>query len=97
MINIVANPLTLLSPKINKIIAEINVVILESKIVINEFLFPNLKAIFNFVPLYNSSLIREKLITVASTAIPIPMTSAAIPGKVSTPPINQNTRKVIAV
>ena len=59
IINSVANPFTLLSPKINSIIATIKVVKLESKIVQNEFLFPNWKAISNFVPLYNSSRIRE--------------------------------------
>ena len=40
IINIVANPLTLLSPKIIKIIATKRVVTFESKIDINEFLLP---------------------------------------------------------
>ena len=89
IINKVANPLTLLSPKINRIIATINVVKLESKIVQNDSLFPNWKAISKSVPLYNSSRIREYVMTFASTAIPIPMTNAAIPGRVNTPPISQ--------
>ena len=40
IINIVANPLTELSPNINNIIAIINVVTLESSIELNEFLIP---------------------------------------------------------
>ena len=40
IISIVANPLTVLSPNINKIIATNKVVMFESKIAINEFLLP---------------------------------------------------------
>ena len=65
--------------------------ILESSIVPKEDFEPSLKASCRLLPLYNSSLIRENVITLASTAIPIPNTTAAIPGKVKTPPINQNT------
>ena len=63
----------------------------------SEVLDPSLKACFRLLPLYSSSLILEKVITLASTAIPIPRTKAAIPGRVNTPPINQkikNTKKV---
>ena len=97
IINIVANPFTLLSPKINKIKATINVVKLASIIVPIEFLFPFLKAVSKETPFNNSSLIRSKLITLESTAIPIPKITAAIPGNVNTPPTNQKVAKVNTV
>ena len=55
-------------------------------------LVPSLTASGKLLPLCNSSLIRENVITFESTAIPIPNTKAAIPGSVNTPPINQNTK-----
>ena len=97
MINIVANPLTLLSPKINKIRATTKVVKLPSRIEAKEFLLPFLTALFNLLPFFNSSLILEKLITLESTAIPIPINTAAIPGKVRTPPTSQNIANTSAV
>ena len=93
----VANPLILLSPKINKMIAAIKVVILASIILFKEPLFPFLQACDKLFPLYNSSLILAKLITVASIAMPMPITIAAIPGSVKTPPTNQKTKSVTNV
>ena len=87
IINIVANPLTLDCPRINNIIATIIVVILASNILDNDSLLPNVTASFNFFPIFNWSFILSKLITDASTAIPIPRSIAAIPGNVSVPSI----------
>ena len=41
----------------------------------------------NFFPIFNWSFILSKEITLASTAIPIPRSIAAIPGRVNTPSI----------
>ena len=91
IINIVANPLILDSPKLNIIIATINVVIFESIIALKLDLEPSLKALGRLFPFNNSSFILANVITLESTAIPIPRTNAAIPGRVSTPPTTQNT------
>ena len=87
IINIVAKPLTLDSPNINKIIATIMVVILASMILVKEFLLPSSVASSKLLPIFKCSFILSKLITLASTAIPIPSSIAAIPGRVNTPSI----------
>src|SRR5699024_2448700 len=93
-INIVANPLTELVPKINNTAAASIVVMLASRIVTSEFLPPALKEASTDFPVRNSSLIRSNVKTLASTAIPTPKMSAAIPGNVSTPCISWKTSKI---
>ena len=93
IINIVAKPLILDSPKINMIMATIKVVKLESRIALKLSFDPSLKAFGKDFPFNNSSLILANVITLESTAIPIPSNNAAIPGRVNTPPTNQNIRK----
>ena len=80
------------SPKTNIITATNNVVKLESKIALKLDFVPSLNAIGKLLPLYNSSLILAKVITLESTAIPIPKIKAAIPGRVNTPPTTQNVK-----
>ena len=53
IISMVANPFTLDSPNINRITATIMVVMLASKILVNDSLFPILKASCNLVPIFN--------------------------------------------
>ena len=83
-----------LSPKMNKIIATNKVVMLASIIVPIEAVLPFLYASLSSFLTLNSSRILVKLITLASTAIPIPSNIAAIPGNVKTPPINQKIKNV---
>ena len=73
--NIVAKPLTELSPKKNRTAAAITVVKFESKIVRNELLFALEYACLSVRPILSSSLIRSYIIMLASTAIPTPSTS----------------------
>ena len=87
IINIVAKPFTLDCPRINRIMATIIVVILASKILDNDSLLPIVTAVLRFLPIFNWSFILSKLITEASTAIPIPSSIAAIPGNVKVPSI----------
>ena len=93
IINIVANPLTLLSPKTNIIIATNKVVRFESTIVLKLDLLPILKASGKLFPFLSSSFTLSYNDTLASIAIPIPSIKAAIPGRVNTPPTNQNVPK----
>ena len=67
---------------------------LESKIDDKACLNPSTTAWSVLLPLANSSLERSKISTLASTAIPIVSTIPAIPGKVSTAPILDNTPKI---
>lgn len=87
IIKTVAKPLIELCPKINRIIAAIMVVALASIILVNDSLLPSSKAYSRLLPIFSCSFILSKLITEASTAIPIPKSMAAIPGRVKTPPI----------
>ena len=87
IINIVAKPLTLDCPNINRITATIIVVILASNILDKDSLLPIATASLSGLPIFNWSFILSKLITEASTAIPIPSSIAAIPGKVNVPSI----------
>src|SRR5699024_1616076 len=92
--NIVAKPLTELSPKKNSTAAAITVVNCASTIVKNELLFAFLYACLSVRPILSSSLIRSYIMILASTAIPTPSTNAAKPGNVSTPDIKLNANNV---
>ena len=82
MESVTANPLIGPEPNINNMTEAIKVVIFASKIVTIDFLKPKSKAcIFEFSFL-NSSFIRSKIKTFASTAIPTVKITPAIPGKV---------------
>ena len=83
---VVANPLIGPVPKINKIKAVRPVVILASKIEERALLKPSAIALRIPFPLSNSSRIRSKIRTLASTEIPIVRTTPAIPGSVRTAP-----------
>ena len=63
--------------------AAISVVMLPSKIALKAFLKPTLTESSSVLPLASSSLILAKIITFASTAIPIERMIPAIPGRVS--------------
>ena len=86
-ISIVAKPLTAPVPKIYMINAAKSVVNCASKIVANEVDCPSLTAFWTERPAYSSSLIRSKVMMFASTVMPTPKTSAAMPGSVKTPPM----------
>src|SRR5699024_8315992 len=87
-INIVANPLTEIVPKINRSVAVSNFLIHSYKIVTKEFIQPALKESTTYLHTRNSSLILSKVKTFPSTHIPTPKINAAIPGNVNTPFIN---------
>ena len=82
-IKTIAKPFTGPVPTAYKMSAVINVVIFESTIVVKALSYPFLTASFIVLPLSFSSLIRSKINTFASTAIPIINTRPAIPGRVS--------------
>jgi hypothetical protein len=79
---VTANPLTGPVPKKNKTNEAIRVVILASRIVPKDLEYPDSTAAKGLLPLKYSSLIRSKIITFESTAIPIVKTIPAIPGNV---------------
>jgi hypothetical protein len=79
---VTANPLTGPVPKKNKTNEAIRVVILASRIVPKDLEYPDSTAAKGLLPLKYSSLIRSKIITFESTAIPIVKTMPAIPGNV---------------
>ena len=91
---VVANPLMGPEPNINKMIAVKPVVIFASKIEDSAFAKPSETACAIPLPLFNSSLIRSKISTLASTDIPMVKTIPAIPGKVSTAPKLVKTPKI---
>ena len=84
--NVVAKPLIGPVPKTNKINAVKPVVILASRIDDSALLNPSATAFCAPLPLRNSSRIRSKMSTFASTEIPIVNTIPAIPGSVKTAP-----------
>ena len=91
---VVANPLIGPEPNTNNIIAVSPVVMLASKIEERALLKPSAIArVFPF-PLANSSLIRSKISTFASTDIPMVNTIPAIPGRVNTAFKLTNTPKI---
>ena len=67
---------------------------LESKIALKAFLKPSSIADLTERPLASSSLIRSKISTLASTAIPIVRMIPAIPGKVKVPCKAASTDKI---
>ena len=75
-------PFTGPDPIKNKMNAAIRVVMFASKIVVLDFVYPASKAIIGFFSFLVSSLIRSKIKTFASTAIPTVKIIPAIPGKV---------------
>ena len=83
IISVYANPFTVPEPSTISTRAAINVVTCPSRIADNAFLYPSLIAVITVFPAAISSLIRAKIITFASTAIPIPRIIPAIPGRVS--------------
>ena len=83
---VVAKPLIGPVPKINKITPVKPVVMFASKIEESALPKPSLIASNCAFPLPNSSLIRSKISTFASTDIPMVNTIPAIPGKVNTAP-----------
>ena len=83
---VVANPLIGPVPKTNKIKAVKPVVIFASKIEDKALLNPSATDFCAPFPLRNSSRIRSKISTFASTDIPMVNTIPAIPGNVNTAP-----------
>ena len=87
IIRVTANPFTVVEPSSYKTTAAISVVICASRTVTSACLKPWSTATRIDLPNPISSLILEKIITLASTAIPISRTIPAIPGSVRTAPI----------
>ena len=81
--NVWANPFTVPEPMNPSTMAAINVVKFPSQIAENAFSNPILMADCTVLPVASSSLILAKIITLASTAIPIDRMIPAIPGRVS--------------
>ena len=94
-LNVVAKPLIGPEPIKDKTKAVKSVVIFASKIVINALLYPFLTEIYKSLYVLNSSLIRSKIITFASTEIPTVKSRPAIPGRVSTAFIVYNIANII--
>ena len=88
---VVAKPLTGPVPKKKRTAPVMIVVRLPSMIAEYAFLKPSLIASIKPLPPRNSSLIRSKMMTLASTAIPIVSTIPAIPGSVNTAPVDTST------
>ena len=70
---------------------EISVVTCESKIVRKARSYPAASAPRNDLPLADSSRIRSKIRTLASTAIPIVRSTPAMPGRVRVVPMEHMT------
>ena len=83
IISVYANPFTVPEPNPIRTIAAINVVILPSKIADIALWKPFFVAVITDFPDAISSRIRAKMITFASTAIPILKIIPAIPGNVN--------------
>ena len=79
---VIENPLIGPEPMKKRITAAIKVVILASKIVVRDFVYPESKATIELFSFFNSSLILSKIKTFASTAIPTVKIIPAIPGSV---------------
>ena len=82
IIRVYAKPLTVPVPSHISTSAAINVVTFPSTIADSAFLYPSLMEVSTLLPDAISSRIREIMITFASTAIPIPRMTPAIPGSV---------------
>ena len=83
MASVTAKPRTVPDPRIPSTAAAIRVVTLPSRIAEKAFLYPVWMAVFTETPFAISSRIRAKMITLASTAIPMERIIPAIPGRVS--------------
>ena len=79
---VMANPFTVPEPKTPRTAAAINVVTLPSTMAESAFLNPISMAAITLLPAAISSRIRAKMITLASTAIPMERMIPAIPGNV---------------
>ena len=86
IIKVSAKPLTEVVPISYSTTAAIKVVICASSTVVKAFLKPASTATRIVLPAQISSLILAKMMTFASTAIPIDRINAAMPGKVITTP-----------
>ncbi len=87
IIRVRAKPLTEVVPTSYSTTAAIRVVICASSTVVSAFLKPALTATRMDLPAMISSLMRAKMMTLASTAIPMDRIRAAMPGSVSTTPM----------
>ena len=81
--SVCANPFTVPEPLNHNTAAAIRVVILPSKIADKAFWKPIFREFFTLLPRTISSRTRAKMITLASTAIPMPRMIPAIPGSVN--------------
>ena len=88
MDNVIAKPFTGPVPIAYKTIEAIRVVTLASTIVTKALEKPSCIAVWGSLPSFYSSRIREKIKTLASTAIPMVSTIPAIPGRVKVAPSN---------
>ena len=86
ILNVTANPLIGPEPTPKSTAAAINVVKFASNIVLKARSYPDLIAPLTVLPLSSSSLILSKIITLASTVIPIVNINPAIPGSVRVAP-----------
>ncbi len=96
-IRVCANPLMEPLPKINRTSAAIRVVMLPSKIAERALSKPIFSEDFTVFPVASSSRIRAKMITLASTAIPMERMIPAIPGnvRVISNPFNNRTIRAV--
>ena len=81
---VTANPRIGPEPRINRITPTSSVVRLASRIVTNALSYPAVIAVQRRFPIFVSSLMRSKIKTFASTAIPMVSKMPAIPGRVNT-------------
>ena len=95
--NVMANPLTVPEPNTPSTAAAIKVVTLPSTIAESAFLNPISIAAITLLPAAISSRIRAKIITFASTAIPMERIIPAIPGSVSVMSNAQRTNNISPV
>ena len=96
-LRVVAKPLIGPEPTNDNTKAVNRVVMLASKIVRNALLYAVIKLAFKDCPKEISSFKRSKIITFASTVIPIVNKSPAIPGSVKTAFIVTNTAKTTII
>ena len=81
MPSVVAKPTIVPVPRKNSTPHAIRVVMLESRIAVNARLKPESMALLTVLPAAISSLMRSKIMTFASTAIPIDRMIPAMPGR----------------
>ena len=81
MPSVVAKPTIVPVPRKNSTAHAIRVVMLESRIAVNARLKPESIALLTVLPFLSSSLTRSKMMTFASTAIPMDRMMPAMPGR----------------